>query len=117
MELSKTAITLENMITKFGKLSTEMEELIKSEEIPKAERDYQIAKEKAWAVMKAQGKLVGEITATVKGVCSKEMFRRDCSLYRYNGLKVRIDILGKQMNACQSINKNFDYTKTMPENS
>ena len=108
MEPVKIAMTLQRMVISFGELAREMETLIKSEEIPKSERDYHIAKEKACAVLKSESIPVGEMGLRIKGLVADELFRRDCALYKYNGLRCRIDILGKQMSAYQSVGRHFD---------
>ena len=105
MEPLEVAQILQNIIKEIGKASKELTDFVKSEELPKAERDYQKAKELACVAMRQQGMAIGLIDMQLKGKCSDELYRRDMAELRYKALNIRINVLTKQLNGYQSVNK------------
>ena len=103
-----TAKILIDIVSDLGKAQRALESFVKSEELPKAERDYQKAKALASVRMRADGKAVGDVTNELKGMVCDELFRRDSAEIKFTALKSKLKVLSDQLSGYQSVNKYLD---------
>lgn len=84
-----------------------LQDFVDSHELPQAEVNYQKAKQTMCAIMKADGKTIGEIDKEIKGRCSKELLAREIAQIQFKAINTRIGILKAQMLGYQSVNKHL----------
>ena len=104
----KTAKTITDMVSELGIVRRELETFVEADVLPKAERDYQIAKATKVAELKADGKTIGEIELSIKGLIADKLYERDSAQIKYKSLIVRLDVRSKQLNGFQSANRFID---------